>query len=580
MALEIFKLAGSIFVDSESAQKSMAKTDKQAEGVGNRLASVAQTAGKWGAAIGAGAVAAGAAIVAVANNTREYRTEMGKLETAFTSAGFSSENATESYKSLQAVLGDSGQAVEAAGHIAQMAQSEQDLQNWTQICTGVFATFGDSLPIEGLTEAANETAKVGQVTGSLADALNWAGVSEDDFNKKLEGLSTEQERQALITSTLNGLYSESANKYREVNGEVMNANAAQESLAAAMAKIGAAVEPIVTSLTGSFAQIVESLTPFISSLATGIIPPFMQLIETIMPMLISLIETIMPILTDIINAIMPVLIDLLSTILPPLFEIVEAILPLLLSLIEPLLPLLQPILDLLQPLIDLLVTIIQPLAELLNAILPPLIEVIVAVLQKAIEPLQGGLEVLASILTDSVKFAFEQLSPVIQSVQNIFNSLLDFINNVFSGNWEGAWQNVKDIFVNIVEGLGNAFKYPLNSIIRGINGFISGLNRIQIPDWVPLVGGKGLNIPQIPLLANGGVLYDGSAIVGEAGAELLTVKNGKATVRPLHSGDTQDQDSKSKITINNYITATPSTAFEVSERTRKTLKRLELQGAL
>ena len=89
------------------------------------------------------------------------------------------------------------------------------MSEWTTICEGVYATFGDSLPIEGLTEAANETAKTGTVTGSLADALNWAGISEDEFNEKLAACNNEAEREALIRSTLTGVYDEAAAGYEK-----------------------------------------------------------------------------------------------------------------------------------------------------------------------------------------------------------------------------------------------------------------------------------------------------------------------------------------------------------------------------
>ena len=166
-------------------------------------------------------------LINLSAETREYREDMNKLETAFTTAGFTTEDATKVYKDFYAVLGEEDRSVEAVNHLAKLVDSEKDLQTWTDICTGVWATFGDSLPIEGLTEASNETAKTGQLTGVLADALNWAGVSEDDFQAKLDGLSTEQERQALITETLNGLYSDTADVYRENNKSVMDSNKAQ-----------------------------------------------------------------------------------------------------------------------------------------------------------------------------------------------------------------------------------------------------------------------------------------------------------------------------------------------------------------
>ena len=163
---------------------------------------------------------------------------MGKLEAAFTTAGFSADAAKGAYEDIYAVLGEEDTSVEAANHLAKLTDNEKELATWTgDILPGVFATFGDSLRLEGLTEAANETAKVGQVVGPLADALNWAGVSEDEFNEKLAACSTEQERQALITETLNDLYSDASDRYKELNGDVMSAQKAQAKLTDAIARI-------------------------------------------------------------------------------------------------------------------------------------------------------------------------------------------------------------------------------------------------------------------------------------------------------------------------------------------------------
>jgi nitroreductase len=114
-----------------------------------------------------------------------------------------------------------------------------------------------------LTEAANETAKTGALTGSLADALNWAGVNEEKFQEQLDGCNTEQERQALITETLNGLYSETADKYRETNKEVIAANEANEAWTASMAEVGAAAEPLLTEVKSMGAALLSDLVPAI-----------------------------------------------------------------------------------------------------------------------------------------------------------------------------------------------------------------------------------------------------------------------------------------------------------------------------
>jgi len=219
---------------------------------------------------GAAAIALGTAIIKLADDTREYRTEMGKLDTAFTKAGHNSAAATKTYKTLQSVLGQSDKAVEAANHLAKLVDNEKDLQIWTDICTGVFATFGDSLPIEGLTEAANEAAKTGQVVGVLADALNWAGESEEDFNKKLAVCNDERERTRLITETLNGLYRSTAEAYKRNNKAVIEANAAQEKWNAAMAKMGSFCEPIATKLKTVLAGAINFVADALLSMSNAV----------------------------------------------------------------------------------------------------------------------------------------------------------------------------------------------------------------------------------------------------------------------------------------------------------------------
>ncbi len=185
-------------------------------------------------------------IVNLSEETREFRNEMAKLETAFANHGAGVDGAKKTYEEFYGILGDEGQATEAVAFLAKLTDNEKDLATWTDIATGVYAEFGASLPIEGLTEAANETAKVGAVTGPLADALNWAGESEDKFNEKLAACSSEQERQKLIMDTLNGIYSDSATTFRETNAEVINANKAQNDLNQSTASLGEVVEPLTT----------------------------------------------------------------------------------------------------------------------------------------------------------------------------------------------------------------------------------------------------------------------------------------------------------------------------------------------
>ena len=215
--------------------------------------------------------AAVAGLVAAAESTRDYRMEMGKLDTAFTDSGFSSEAATTAYKELVGVLGEYDQSVEAANHLAKLTSNEKELATWTgDILPGVFATFGDSLPIEGLTEAANETAKVGQVTGPLADALNWAGIAEDEFNESLAKCTTEQERQRLIMETLAGVYGDASAAYKETNADVIAANQANDNWMSSLAQVGAVVEPLLTDIKDLGATLLSSIVPVIEGLLSNL----------------------------------------------------------------------------------------------------------------------------------------------------------------------------------------------------------------------------------------------------------------------------------------------------------------------
>lgn len=228
--------------------------------------------------IAVGVTSAGTALLALGASTKDYRAEQAKLNSAFETAGASANTAKQVYNDLYRVLGESDVSVEAANHLAQLTTSQKDLSEWTTICQGVYATFGDSLPIEGLTEAANETAKTASVTGSLADALNWAGISEDEFNAQLAACNSEAEREQLIRETLIGTYNEAAAAYEKNAAEVLKQNEAQAKLQDSLAKLGAVVAPIVTTFTQFATEALAVVVPYIQQLAEQYGP---QLKETL-----------------------------------------------------------------------------------------------------------------------------------------------------------------------------------------------------------------------------------------------------------------------------------------------------------
>lgn len=234
---------------------------------------------KYGDAAKKGLAVAGAAMVGVTTallslsaSTREYRQQQAQLSSAFETAGGSAAQATTTYNDLYRVLGDTGKATEAAAQLANLTTEQAALTEWTTICQGVYATFGESIPIESLAEGAAEAARTGTMTAGLTDALVWAGVAEDEFNAKLQACNTEAEREALIRQTLTGIYGEAAAAYEQNAASILAQNEAQAKLDASMAAMGEAIEPINTALTELGAEILADLTPYIQEFAENHLP--------------------------------------------------------------------------------------------------------------------------------------------------------------------------------------------------------------------------------------------------------------------------------------------------------------------
>lgn len=170
--------------------------------------------------------------------------------------------------------------------------------------------------------------------------------------------------------------------------------------------------------------------------------------------------------------------------------------------------------------------------------------------------------------------------------KRIFTGFIDFITGIFTGNWKKAWQGVVDVFGGIFDGIVAVAKFPINNMITLINGFIRGLSKIKIPKWVPGVGGKGINISEIPYLAKGGHLINGQAIVGEAGPELLSTSNGKTTVTPLSDKEKTDgisgklNKNNTNPTINIHIAKVDANNPSDLDRTNRKLYQAAKQAII
>lgn len=308
--------------------------------------------------------------------------------------------------------------------------------------------------------------------------------------------------------------------------------------------------------------IVTQVIPGIVSFIQAAAPTIMQIIQSIadfigaiIPVIGSFIAGLMPIISEIITFIstyvLPIISELFSficsTVLPAISAAIQAILPVVTNVLQTLLPAIQ-----------------TALTTIWN-IVSPIIQGILAAIQFAMPTIQ-------SIVQSGV----QAISGVISGITTVLNGIITFITGVFSGNWRQAWEGIKQIFSGIWQGIKSVCTGVINGIISAVNTVIRGLNKVKVPDWVPGVGGKGINISEIPMLAKGSKNTPDTFIAGEAGPELITNAPGRtvftadqtrniltaqntaattaAAVAPTAQTTTAPQ------TVNNYNTAPEVTA--------------------
>ncbi len=530
----IFSLFGTIFIDNEKANKSIDETTNKAKKSSTSFAENLGNVVKSGAKVATAVAGVTTAVVAgVTTMATKFADTTGELDDMAQRTGVSAEE-FQKYAYAAKLSGMETATLEKAMIKQQKA-------------------FADAK------EGSKAMSEAYQRLGMDINSISSSGVAFDTVIKKLAEMKDETQRNAIANDIFGKSYAElapllnsGAEGIEALKQEAVSLGAViSNDTVSAGASFGDIIDKIKTSASGIFNSLmtslfpiieqllqlvldnmpmiqglIQELAPVITEMLNQILPPFVELISAILPTVIQLIKTLLPPITQIIEALLPVVIQLLNMLLPPIIQIVELILPLLLNLLEPILPLLQPILNLLQPFIDLLVIILQPLTELLNMILPPLISLFSSLIEFILPGLQGWFNIVAEALSNSFAGAFENIKIIVSNVINIFKNIIDFIKNVFTGNWEAAWQNIKNIFSNYVSYLGSIFKTPLNFIIDALNVFIRGINNIKIPDWVPGLGGKGINVPLIRRLRVGMdyVPYDDMPALLHKGEAVLTAK--------------------------------------------------------
>lgn len=202
----------------------------------------------------------------LSDETREFRDQMNKLNASAKDGGYSVEYASDTFKDFYKILGDDVASNTTTSNLLATGMAVEDLNKVTKSMIGVWGKFGDSIPLDGLAESINETAKVGQITGNLADALNWAGINEDDFNILLSECSDEQERQSLIANTLSKTYSNLADSYMENNASIMDANEVQLEYTENLATLGAKIEPVKTAIKRNTNEMLSAFIEFVDKI--------------------------------------------------------------------------------------------------------------------------------------------------------------------------------------------------------------------------------------------------------------------------------------------------------------------------
>ncbi len=465
-------------------------------------------------------IEAAKSIYGLAESTREYREDMNKLDTAFKVANHSAQTAEATYNALYGVIGETDQTVEAAQQIALLANTEKDAAKWADLAAGVIGRFGDALQPETFFESANETLKLGEATGAYTQMLEGAGWSVEEFNEYLAKCSTEAEKQAYMLGVTDKILGEASASYREANQSIIDARDAQAEYTDITAEMGKKIEPITTAVQKGLNKLLKKGLELMNKVdLAGFAEKITVAFDRLAPILDTVVEQGMKLGGQLAEAIVPILPPLLSLvgdlggflgdIIPIVVRILAAIMPLVGQLIDGLAPAVMTVLNALKP-------VLSAISDLVGWLIPPLMSLVGALIPVV--------QLAANIFSGYLSNALNIVMPIIQNTIGVFSSLIDFVKNIFLGNWSEAWESFKSIFSNAFAALSGLAKAPLNAVIGIINSVVGGINKMgfDIPDWVPIVGGKkfAINIPKIPMLATGG-FTDGVSIAGEKGTEAV-----------------------------------------------------------
>lgn len=310
-----------------------------------------------------------------------------------------------------------------------------------------------------------------------------------------------------------------------------NLGAARDKIQEIFGEKGVAV---FDTFAGVFQKVVTAAGQFVGFVTTHIVPVVEQflnvLITTVIPGIISGIQSAAPVVMQIFQAIA----DFIGGIIPVIGSFIAGIMPIISEVITFIQTYVLPIISevfnfIVSTVLPFIVQGIQQLGTIITTVLSAVLPVVQTVFQTIwtiIQPILTQILTTVQAVLPQVLFVFQTvfttIGSVVQAATQIFQGLIQFITGVFTGNWGAAWEGVKSVFQGAWDGLKSIATGVINGIIGVINGAISALNSIKIPDWVPGVGGKGINIPTLPTFAKGTKNTPDTFIAGEEGPELIT----------------------------------------------------------
>ena len=496
----------------EENRDTLREASDSTEDFGDAMEDASDGAGKLGSGLSAATVAVGnlisSGIQAALNGikelgsaiwnldeaTEEYRVAQGKLTTAFEAAGYSGEAAQESYTEFYKILGDTDTATEASQLLAQLAENEQDITKWTNIAAGVCGTFGDALPIEGLIESANETAKVGQVTGSLADALNWVGISEDEFNEKLAACSGESERNRLIMETLSGTYDEASQAFYRNNEALVASREGQARMDETLAGLGETISNVKNNLRAEFlpaiADVVSAFTDMVNGVEgadTAFAEAITGLVNTAVAMLPQFVSTGTQMLTSLLSgiiqslpAIVEAAVQIVSTLATGIGESLPTLVP---AIVQAVTTIVQTLADNLPMILDAALQLIMGLAQGLLDAIPVLIEALPAIISAIVDFVIGaipqiidaGIQLLTSLVSALPEIITAVVAAIPQIIDGLVTAVLGSIPQLIDAGMKllvSLIQNLPQIITTVVGAIPKIVASLVNAIVGNVDKII------------------------------------------------------------------------------------------------------------